>query len=647
MTLAASPELPRVNGWFPCSSTDDVAMYPSRPDFECAKVELPLCHDGVAGCNSTRLIEVFVKRKLARAGATSAAPKTIWFLEGGPGMSSVNLELAMLLLYAELDAAVNVYTMDHRGTGRSAFLDCDAAQARAEGSPGGAYIAFQELPACVRDALFEMDGQPAAFSVTSAARDVLALVELFRGNATHEQTALYGVSYGTYLVERVMHLAADHAPGLVQGFILDGVVDETDFYFARWNRNILAPSKRFLATCVDVPACPLRLEFRERVLEDVLRLYQDIDDSVASTGEPKDHAARRRRQCAAALSLTVDGGSMQLPPSYSLRTLFGVLVRDFAYRSLVFSLLARVHRCSREDLDELSFVMPPLMQQISDTYGSSASRSRRQRPWRLSWRLPRHHQSSPAHRRRVRQRLAAKYRLPTTTTSTTPTRQTPLRWSADPVHAASELLYNLIAFSELWPTPVPTEQQLLDEFLAGPFSELVDSVATYCLLTGKLHAETDERACRDAFASVQEQLGDLPVPAVETPFVYARDESWNRTAKVPAGASALMILGGLDFQTPSAFGSSEYHELGGDGQKMLVQFDFGVHGSGFVPTGADDVTRCGPTILASFVRELGDVARVDTSCLASVPAFEPSDDAFVEIIGEILLSAGLEAVEQY
>ncbi|GLD98879.1 hypothetical protein PINS_up007597 [Pythium insidiosum] len=657
-SAASSPDY-RINGWFPCSSTDDLALYPSRPDFECAKVELPLCHDGVAACNSSRVIEVFVKRKLARATAVAdvAPPKTVWFLEGGPGMSSVNLELVMLLLYAELDDAVNVYTMDHRGTGRSAFLGCDAAQAQTQGSPAGPALAFSELSACVRDALFEMDGQRAAFSVSSAARDVLALIELFRSTVTPEQIVLYGVSYGTYLVERVMHLLDSESRDggglpIVQGFVLDGVVAETDFDFAHWNRHILAPSTRFLQACVDSPTCPLRLPSRGTVLEDVLALYEDIDDSLlqATTTAAASSASaevHRRRQCAGALAMAVAGDdSASLPPSFALRTLFGVLVRDYAFRSLVFSLLARVHRCSTEDEEELSIVMPPLLQQISDTYGSTSASLASRRPWRLSWRLPRRQQSL-TRRRRVRERVAARYKLGSTSktqpTATTQRNDGRLQLSADPVHAASELLFNLITFSEMWPTPVPTESELLDEFLAGPFSELVDRVAMYCLLTGDLHAVSTERACRDAFDAAVAQ--GIPVQNLTTmPFVYDRDEHWNRTANVPNGASALVVVGGLDFQTPSAFGTNEYRQFGGDGdgdgQRMLVRFDFGVHGSGFMPTDAKDTTRCGPSILASFVRENGDVTRVDTSCMASLPAFEPSDDAFINVLAEILVASG-------
>ncbi|KAG2522069.1 hypothetical protein JM16_006022 [Phytophthora kernoviae] len=52
----------------------------------------------------------------------------VWILQGGPGASSTAMESAVVELHTRMNGSVNVYTMDHRGTGRSTFLDCMAAQ---------------------------------------------------------------------------------------------------------------------------------------------------------------------------------------------------------------------------------------------------------------------------------------------------------------------------------------------------------------------------------------------------------------------------------------------------------------------------------------------------------------------------------------
>lgn len=79
----------RLNGWYPCGVTDvdpsNVAA--DSASFECAKVEVPLCHPEV--CSGTKTIEVFVKRIVANETNTAhASVPTLWLLEGGPGASS-------------------------------------------------------------------------------------------------------------------------------------------------------------------------------------------------------------------------------------------------------------------------------------------------------------------------------------------------------------------------------------------------------------------------------------------------------------------------------------------------------------------------------------------------------------------------------
>ncbi|TMW54975.1 hypothetical protein Poli38472_014746 [Pythium oligandrum] len=102
--------------------------------------------------------------------------------------------------------------MDRRGTGRSALLKCEAAEGYSAGSPGGVGIDFSEVANCVKDVLYQIEGQTAAFSVTSAAKDVELLT---RELNEEDDVFVYGASYGTYLTERVMHLA----PANIKGYI--------------------------------------------------------------------------------------------------------------------------------------------------------------------------------------------------------------------------------------------------------------------------------------------------------------------------------------------------------------------------------------------------------------------------------------------
>ncbi|TMW61268.1 hypothetical protein Poli38472_013731 [Pythium oligandrum] len=566
----------RLNGWYSCSTTEDAALLVANPQFECAKAELPLCHNEI--CVSNKTVEVFVKRKLAQQEDPNGKNRTVWFLQGGPGASSANMEQDMLLMYALTNATIDVYTMDHRGTGRSGFLQCDAAQALANGSPGGEALLLDELPSCVDDVLYEMDYHPEAYSVTSAAKDVEALVDFFH-TQKDEAVYVYGVSYGTYLVGRVMHLAPPH----IKGYMLDGVLPETGFSTADWNAYILEPTRRLLEACFDAPKCPLKLESRETVVEEVLQMYESIDVSV------EDNV------CAQLVSGS--SGDDATPPSYMLRMLLGVLVRDTEWRTLVFSLLQRVYRCSQLDFEELELVWEPIVNQILMNYGMTPS-----------------------------QRSAPPPRVQSSGASTTP--------------FLSELLYDLITFSELMASPVPTLDNITEAFYAGPFSEDGFDLGTYCAMIGAFRPDFNgsEPACDEIQDWVQ--YHDAVLPEMHHTFVYAHDKYWNTTATIPENASVLLVVGGLDFQTPSELGKREYEELKGK-NKLLVEFAYGGHGTGFAPTELYDETHCGARILTSYVLNDGDVTRVDTSCIEKLPAFIPDDSTFDEVVLEVLEAQGL------
>lgn len=144
----------------------------------------------------------------------------------------------MLTFNRTMDGKVDLYTVDHRGTGRSNYLECQAAQAFAAGSPNGVNVNLAEIPNCVKDIMFKIDNHPEAFSVTSAAKDVELLVDLLNGK--NSEVFVYGASYGTLLTSRVMHLA----PKRVKGYIIDGVIDETSDVFTSWNANRKFPGTK-------------------------------------------------------------------------------------------------------------------------------------------------------------------------------------------------------------------------------------------------------------------------------------------------------------------------------------------------------------------------------------------------------------------
>ncbi|KAK1942607.1 hypothetical protein P3T76_006106 [Phytophthora citrophthora] len=580
-----------INGWFPCTLTE-VSSEPSLNDisFECATVEVPMCHSGI--CNSSKSIEIFIKRKLAVA--TVQPRKSVWFLAGGPGASSADMEISMLVIYAMSESSVDVYTVDHRGTGRSSFLECVAAQVITEGSPGGIDILLQELPYCVEDVLHQLDGHSEAFAVTSAAQDIVYLLDGLENDSESPgvgEAYLYGTSYGTYLVERVMHLA----PAQVKGYILDGVVSEagsdpsTRLFFSHWDQNMLAPTRRFFEMCAEQQTtCPLSLEISNDrdILDVVLDVYDEID--------------KTENLCALDLMLLT---GIEIP-SQALRPLLGLLVRDPSVRALVPSILGRMRRCNSKDQEELELLLGPLLDLILQKAKGFA--------------LPEAFESSQLPKL---MELPLSSRLDTANTG-----------------SIAQLEYLLISYSELWSKPSPTEAELEEFYMNGVFSLGSAKLAQYCLLSGNLDPNllTSEKdpACS------QFSLNGTNTSDLGKRFTYAVDGFSNQTAPVPPNSSLLIINGGLDFQTPWEFGRYQYESTDlsdpETSQKMLVEFDFGAHVCGLAATTPDDDTLCGPTITTSFILNSGDPEEVDTSCMADLPELQLTDDTFAMLLEYII-----------
>ncbi|KAG4037528.1 hypothetical protein PC123_g26908 [Phytophthora cactorum] len=186
----------KFNGWYSCSEyTFSGTGSSDAQTAECATYSAPLCYPGVCEAPEwvDQTVDIFVKR-LPAVGSKTAT--NVWLLQGGP------VESQMATLYTKLKGAANVYTMDHRGTGRSTFLDCSAAQAATSGSPGGKIIDPSEVPSCAQ-ALERKYGDLSSFSTTSAAKDLVTLVAEFSNG---KDTIVYSVSYGSLLAERIMHL---------------------------------------------------------------------------------------------------------------------------------------------------------------------------------------------------------------------------------------------------------------------------------------------------------------------------------------------------------------------------------------------------------------------------------------------------------
>jgi pimeloyl-ACP methyl ester carboxylesterase len=243
----------------------------------------------------------------------------------------------MVELHGRMNGTVNVYTMDHRGTGRSTLLDCVAAQATTTGSPVGSSIDTSEVPACA-EALEKKFGSLSSFSMTSAAMDMATFISNYSNDAN---TIVYAVSYGTALIERLIHLA----PPEVTGYVLDGVATSSGAaadkfeYFSTWDADFGDVGDAFMALCPTIGECDDRFSSSDlaTTLQNLLTQFDSDPDST----------------CAALVS-TVNSDVNTDPVSYIVREALGSLLQSASLRTLIAPVVYRLNRCASEDIDVLT-----------------------------------------------------------------------------------------------------------------------------------------------------------------------------------------------------------------------------------------------------------------------------------------------------
>ncbi|KAJ8524625.1 hypothetical protein ON010_g16492 [Phytophthora cinnamomi] len=173
----------------------------------------------------------------------------------------------------------------------------------------------------------------------------------------------------------------------------------------------------------------------------------------------------------------------------------------------------------------------------------------------------------------------------------------------------SMLLYYLIVFSEGWESPAPSASELRARFESTRISDgayILD--ALYCAFSKEKSAGCDEH-------NVGNYVGDG--------IVYKRDQYWNKTAVIPSQASVLLMSGKLDPQTTHKYAEFLFNVLNGE-KKELITFDYASHGtvmSTQMVAGDPWSETCGMKVLASYVRNGGDLQRMDKSCVGEMPGF--------------------------
>lgn len=181
--------------WGACDIPYGESIYPA----ECAFVDMPARRD-VAGSGT---IPVAVYRLKA---PKQPAAGQLWMLNGGPGGSGAELAPYGDIFARTFAQGLDVYLVDHRGTGESSFMACPVATRNAATMREFGKQCSAELRETLGD---KADG----FSTTESAHDVRELIDATVKPG--QKVFVYGVSYGSYWTHRLLQLPGLHVDAVV------------------------------------------------------------------------------------------------------------------------------------------------------------------------------------------------------------------------------------------------------------------------------------------------------------------------------------------------------------------------------------------------------------------------------------------------
>jgi pimeloyl-ACP methyl ester carboxylesterase len=250
-------------------------------------------------------------------------------INGGPGGSSTELERAVDV-FTKVGQGLEIYFLDHRGTGKSQKLSCPAEEAAS--SDGGADILGAEWSQCAQSVTKAWGDDLAGFNVTEAATDLGELIERTRHDG--DSVNLYSVSYGTYLAQRYLQLYPNQASSVV----LDSICSPGACHLLLdYDRSFDATVREVLSSCAKDSTCS------EQFGSDPDNRLKSVSNSLS------------------------DGHCSSLGWSKTtLRHVLGFMVMYVGIRDYIPAVIRRVERCSKNDVDALK-VLESVLSQFNTT----------------------------------------------------------------------------------------------------------------------------------------------------------------------------------------------------------------------------------------------------------------------------------------
>ncbi|KAG1706024.1 hypothetical protein DVH05_002586 [Phytophthora capsici] len=185
-----------------------------------------------------------------------------------------------------------------------------------------------------------------------------------------------------------------------------------------------------------------------------------------------------------------------------------------------------------------------------------------------------------------------------------------LQEMSEDVDDQSLLLANIITFSEMWEMPSPSVKTIKKRFTDVLMSDAGNYASTelYCA-----YSKEKSKTCN------RFQTGKYDA----NPITYERDEYWNKNAVIPTQASVLLLSSKLDGKTPHKYAEFLLDALKGD-NKELITFEHATHAtiqSTFMAPDDPEGPICGMELLVSYIKNGGNLKKMDKSCVKKMPAF--------------------------
>lgn len=221
------------------SPCEDGVSHASLMATECTYIAVPLDH----AAPNAGTVDLFVRK----FPAEGVAEGQLWLVAGGPGESGASFYPFIDTLRAAAPG-FDLLVPDHRGTGFSSRLCPDE---EGPGSEAGSLLAGEEWSTCF-GSLNEHRDRTISFTISNAARDLDGLLSRL---GIGKRRYIYGVSYGTQLVLRLLSFGARTD---IDGVILDSLVPlETDTQLDLSHRSAVTDSvgREVLRDCDTRPEC--------------------------------------------------------------------------------------------------------------------------------------------------------------------------------------------------------------------------------------------------------------------------------------------------------------------------------------------------------------------------------------------------------